>query len=441
MLAAIRSAATAAAFALATAVLPLGASAGAVEIQEVTSPGGITAWLVEDDTVPLVAMDFAFRGAGAAQDPEDREGLANLLSSLLDEGAGDITSEAFQSRLADLAVRMSFDASRDNFSGELTTLVENRDAAFELLRLALNEPRFDAEPIARMKAQVVAGIRAQSRDPESIAGKLFAESVFPGHPYGRPSSGTEESVAAITRDDIAAFHDRTFARGSLVIGVVGAIDPETLGRLLDQTFGGLRAEAELTPVADIEPKTGVKVSRQLPIPQTIIQFGMEGLKRDDPDFIPAYVMNHIFGGGTFSSRLFEEIREKRGLAYGVDTYLVPYDHAALLAGGTSTRADKAGETLGIIDAEIRRMAEGGVTAEELADAKLFLTGSYPLRFDTSGKIASQLVALQLDNLGIDYVEKRNAMIEAVTVEDVARVAKRLLDVDAMTIATVGPAAG
>jgi zinc protease len=386
-------------------------------------------------------MDFAFRGAGTAQDPDGKEGLANLMSSLLDEGAGDIESAAFQAKLADLAVHMSFDATRDQFSGEITTLAENRDAAFDLLRLALTQPRLDAEPIGRMKAQIVAGIRSQSRDPESIAGRLFAASVFPNHPYGRPSSGTEESVAAITRDDLAGFRSRGFARDNLVVGVVGAIDAATLGTLLDQTFGALPAKAELSPIADVDPKAGVRTSEVLPIPQTIIQFGMKGLKRDDPDFIPAYVMNHIFGGGTFSSRLFVEIREKRGLAYGVDTYLVPYDHAALLAGGTSTRSEKAGEALSLIDAEIKRMAEGGVTDAELAAAKRFLTGSYALRFDTSGKIAAQLVSLQLDDLGIDYVEKRNALIEAVTREDIARVAKRILDADAMAVTTVGPAAG
>lgn len=440
MLAAIRSTATAAAFAVA-ALLPVWNTAGAVEIRSVTSPGGITAWLVEDDTVPLIAMDFAFRGAGSAQDPAGKEGLANLMSSLLDEGAGDIESAAFQAKLADLAVRMSFNATRDQFSGEITTLAENRDAAFDLLRLALTEPRLDAEPIGRMKAQIVAGIRSQSRDPEAIAGRLFAASVFPNHPYGRPSSGTEASVAAITRDDLAGFRARGFARDNLVVGVVGAIDAAALGTLLDTTFGALPAKAELTPIADVDPKAGVRASEVLPIPQTIIQFGMKGLKRDDPDFIPAYVMNHILGGGTFSSRLFVEIREKRGLAYGVDTYLVPYDHAALLAGGTSTRSEKASEALSLIDAEIKRMAEGGVTDAELAAAKRFLTGSYALRFDTSGKIAAQLVSLQLDDLGIDYVEKRNAMIEAVTREDIARVAKRILDADAMAVTTVGPGAG
>ena len=410
----------------------------AAEIQKVTSPGGIEAWLVQDDTVPLIAMDFAFRNAGSAQDPEGKEGLANLLSTLLDEGAADIRSEEFQAKLADLAVKLSFNASRDAFTGELTTLVENRDAAFELLRLALTEPRFDAEPVARMKAQIVSGIRRAERDPEAIAGRLWSSTVFPDHPYGRPTTGTEASVGAIEIADLADYRARAFARDNLVVGVVGAVDAKTLGPLLDKAFGGLPAKADLKPIAEVTPKTGVRASQTLPIPQTIIQFGAPGLKRDDPDFIPAYVMNHILGGGTFSSRLFEEIREKRGLAYGVDTYLVAYDHAGLFAGGTSTRAEKADETMAIIEAEVRRMAAEGPTEEELAAAKRFLTGSYPLRFDTSGKIASQLVGIQLDDLGIDYIDKRNALIEAVTLEDVKRVARRILDAGELSIITVGP---
>ena len=440
MLAALRTrlAAFAAPAFVATTLIAL--PAAAMDVERVVSPGGIEAWLVSDDTVPLIAMDFAFRGAGSSQDTDGKEGVANLLSTLLDEGAADIDSAAFQAKLADLSVKMSFNASRDAFSGELTTLVENRDAAFELLRLAITEPRFDAEPIDRMKSQVISGIRRNDRDPEAIAGRLWATNAFPGHPYGRPTTGTEASVAAITKDDLAGFRGRAFARDNLVVAVVGAIDAKTLGPLLDKTFGGLAATSELTPVAEVTPKSGVRAERELPIPQTIIQFSTPGLKRDDPDFIPAFVMNHILGGGTFSSRLFEEIREKRGLAYGVDTYLLAYDHAGVFAGGTSTRADRADETLAIIEAEVKRMADEGPTAEELAAAKRFLTGSYPLRFDTSGKIASQLVGIQLDDLGIDYIEKRNAMIEALTLADVQRVAKRILESGALTVVTVGPKA-
>lgn len=432
--------ATRAALPVVAAALLWAGPAAAMTIEKVVSPGGIEAWLVSDDTVPLIAMDFAFDGAGSVQDPVGKEGVADLLSTMLDEGAGDLDSAAFQARLADLNVRLSFDAGRDAFHGELTTLSENRDAAFDLLRLALSAPRFDAEPIARMRTQAISSLRRSERDPDSIAGRLWAATAFPDHPYGRPASGTEATVAALSRDDLAAFYGRSFAKDNLVIGVVGAIDAATLAPLLDQTFGGLPETAQLTPVPPTAPKAGARADDTFESPQTVIRFGGPGLLRSDPDFIPAFVMNHILGGGTFTSWLFEEVREKRGLAYSIYTYLLPYDQAGVFAGGTATSADKTAEVVGLIEAEVGRMATTGPSEQELADAKRFLTGSFPLRFDSSGKIASQLVGLQLDNLDVGYIDERNALIEAVTLEDLRRVAKRLLDAGELTVVTVGPKA-
>lgn len=419
----------------------LGRPAGAVDIEKVKSPGGIEAWLVQEDTVPLIAMSFAFRDAGSSRDPAGKEGLANLMSGLLDEGAGPLDSATFQRQMEEKAIRISFDAGRDGFFGTLQTLAANRDAAFSLLRLAISEPRFDDEAVERIRAQVISGIRHDARDPDAIAGRLFAETLFPGHAYGRPSDGTEKSVAAIDRDDLKLFRTAAFGRDRLVIAVVGAIDAATLGPLLDKTFGDLPKTAAPLEIADAVPVSGAKASATLAIPQTIIRFGGPGLKRDDPDFMAAFVMNHILGGGSFSSRLYQEIREKRGLTYGVGTYLTPYDHAGLFVGGLGTSADKADEAIALIRQELTRMAADGPTEKELADAKAYLTGSYALRFDTSSKIARQLLAIQLDRLGIDYVRTRNAQINAVTLDQVKAAARRILDAGAPTIVTVGPAAG
>lgn len=411
--------------------------ADAMKIEPVTSPGGIKAWLVQNDSVPLVTMNFAFRGAGSAQDPAGKEGLANLMSTMLDEGAGPLDSTLYQNELTTLGVRLGFSATRDNFVGRLTTLASERDQAFDLLRLALTEPRFDQEPIERMRAQIVAGIRASDEDPNEVAGRLWSAAAFPDHPYGRPADGTVETVSRLTAADLKAFRGRTFARDNLVVAVVGAIDAETLGKLLDKTFGALPEKADLTPVPNVVPKTDLERERAMPAAQTIIQFGGPGVLRNDPDFIPAYVMNHILGGGTFTSWLFEEVREKRGLTYGIETYLAAYDHAGMFLGGTATKPENAAEALKLIREQIRRMAETGPTEKELADAKRFITGSYPLRFDTSGGIAGQLLGIQLDNLGIDYIDKRNSLVEAVTLEDVRRAAKRILDAGAPTVVLTG----
>ncbi len=411
--------------------------ASAIEIEKVVSPGGIEAWLVSESAVPLVSFQFAFDG-GAAQDPADRPGVANMVSILLDEGAGGITASDFQEKLETLAIDMSFDAGRDAFYGSMQTLTENLDEAAGLLRLAITEPRFDADAIERMRVQTQSGLRRELTSPDAVAGRLWSHTVFGDHPYGRPVKGTLETVAAITADDLRAYRGRVFARDTLKIAVVGDIAAERLSPLLDEVFGGLPEKAELVPVAEATlPEGGVRKVVEMEIPQTVIQFGRPGLKRDDPDFIPAYVVNHILGGGAFSSRLYQEVREKRGLSYSVYSYLYPLDRAGLIAGGAATRNDRAAESLAIIDEEIRRMAGEGPSEEELEKAKRFLKGSYPLRFDTSTKIARQLVEIQRDDLGIDYINERNDLIDAVTIEDARRVARRLYGDGSLYVTMVG----
>ena len=409
----------------------------ATEITRVVSPGGIEAWLVEEHSLPLVSLHFAFRG-GAAQDPTGREGLANMVTALLDEGAGELDSQAFQTRLEELAIQLSFSAGRDAFYGELKTLSEHRDAAFDLLRLALTSPRFDAEPAERIRAQILSGLRFEEEDPEDVAGKAWFEIAFGSHPYARPVNGRPQSVAAIGVDGLKRYVGRVFARQGLKIAVVGDIDAETLGGKLDEIFGALPAASNLEPVAQTIVVAGpVRRIIDMNIPQTVIRFGQAGIARKDPDFIPAYVVNYILGGGGFSSRLYEEVREKRGLAYSVYTYLYPLDHAALLLGGVATQNERAAESLATIEEELRRLAKDGPSAEELAAAKSYLKGSYPLSFDTSDKIAGQLVAIQLEDLGIDYINKRNDLIDAVAIGDVKRVARLLIAPENLIVTVVG----
>lgn len=416
-------------------------SASAITIEEVTSDRGITAWLVSDDTVPVVAVDVAFEGGGSAQDPEGREGRANIMASLLDEGAGEYDSLAFQSQLQDKAVRLSFEASRDNIYGDMRALSSSVEEGFNLMRLALMEPRFDEEPFERIRAQITTGLRRDLNDPDTVAAQLWSQTAFPDHPYGRPTSGTLESVAAISRDDVVAAHKAAFAKDNLFVAVVGAIDAETLKPLLDKAFGDLPETADLTEVPSIEPVTGITVSETLATPQTSIRFGGPGLAREDPDFIPAFVMNHILGGGTFSSWLFDEVREKRGLAYSVYSYMAPYQHTSVFGAGTATRNDQASEAVDVILAQFNKMASEGPTEEELADAKAYLTGSYALRFGSSSSIARQLLFLQLEDLGMDYIDKRNGLIDAVTLDDVRRAAQRIFGKGEPTVAIVGSVEG
>jgi zinc protease len=401
--------------------------AAATTIERVTSPGGIEAWLVHEPAVPLVVVSFAFQG-GAAQDPDDKAGIAYLMTSLLDEGAGPYDSKAFQERLDRKAVHLDFSTARDYIHGSLRTLSENKDEAFDDLRLALTAPRFDAEDVELNRAQILSGLRRQLKSPTDLAALRWWQTAYPGHPYGRPLGGTLESVPNITIDDLKAYDHRVLARDHLKVAVVGDIDADAVKVMLDRVFGGLPAHADLKPVPPaIAQGLGKRISVDLDVPQTVIDFGGPGIARNDPDFFAAYVVNHILGGGSFSSRLYQDVREKRGLVYSIADTLLWYDRSAVFFGATATRADRADETVALVGKEIHQLAETGPTAEELAKAKAYLNSSFVLNLDTSDKVAALMVQLQLDHQPIDYITRRKQMIDAVTLDDAKRVAKRLFD--------------
>ena len=418
---------------LAMAPLASTPSHAAAKVQHLISPGGIEAWFVQDSTVPLLAMEYAF-GGGATQDPADKPGVGNMVANLLDEGSGDLDSKTFHERLERRAIELSFSSARDNFRGSLRMLRDNRDEAFDLLRMALTSPRFESSDVERIRAQVMSGLRRETSNPNSLASRKLLEVAFGNHPYGRPGNGTLESVPRIDVTDLKDYVGHVLARDTLKIAVVGDVDPATLGKLLDQTFGGLPAKAGLAPAADVEAaKPPQRAFIPLDVPQTVVTFGGPGFRRSDPNFMAGYIVNHILGGGGLSSRLYREVREKRGLAYSVYESLLWMDHSALFIGNTGTRADRAGETVDAITKEVRRMAEDGPTQQELDEAKSYLKGSQMLALDTSSKLASALLQYQLDRLPIDYIEKRNAIVDAVTLDDAKKAAQRLWGQGLLTV--------
>jgi zinc protease len=413
----------AALFSLALALISIPAQA--MTIERIVSPAGIEAWLVRESATPLVAMAYSFHG-GSAQESADKAGLATMVSSLLDEGAGELDSKTFHQRLENHAIELSFRSGRDYFTGSLRALNEHRDEAFDLLKLALSAPRFDTDAVERIRMQILAGLRRDTTSPNDLASKAWWSAAFPGHPYGQESKGTLETVPNLTAEDMRDFVRRVFARNELKVAIVGDVDAATAGRLIDTAFGSLPAKNDLRAIPDVALQgLGRRIVTKVAVPQAVVTFGGMGMARNDPDFMAGYITNHIFGGGTFTSRLYREVREKRGLAYGVSDSMVWFRHAAVTVGGTATRADRTGDAIAIIVAEAKRMAEEGPTEEELAKAKSYLKGSYALTLDTSSKIAAQLVQIQTDNLGIDYIQRRGAMIDAVTVAHAKRAAKRL----------------
>ena len=422
---------------LALAALPARA---AIEIKEVVSPGGITAWLVEDHTIPFTALEVRFRG-GASVEPMDKRGATNLMTALLEEGAGEMDARAFARARDGLAASFRYSVSDDALSVSAQFLTENRDAAVDLLRQSLIQPRFDAEAIERVRAQVLSGLRSDEKNPQSIAARRFDGLIFGDHPYASSLDGTIETVSALTRDDLRAAHAATLARDRIYVSAVGDITEAELGTLLDKLLGDLPATgADMPGPADPVFPGGVDVV-DFPTPQSVVLFGQPGVGQEDPDFFAAFILDHILGGGGFESRLMTEVREKRGLTYGIYTYLADRDHAQTWGGSVASANDRVAEAVDVIRAEWTRLQTEGVTAEELENAKTYLTGAYPLRFDGNGTIANIIVGMQMRGLPIDYAATRNDKVNAVTLEDVNRVAREVLDPAALSFVVVGQPEG
>lgn len=424
---------------LALLLAPLTARAE-IDIQEVTSPGGLEAWLVEEPAIPFVALEIVIDG-GATLDEPGKRGATNLMMGLLEEGAGEMSAREFQTAREGLAASFGFDARDDSVVITARFLTENRDEAVALLREALTEPRFDQDALDRVRRQVLSGIRSDATDPNSIAGRTFDRAAFGDHPYGAPLNGTAESVTELTREDIMTAHRNALVRSRVHVGAAGDITPEALGPLLDELLGDLPDKGPARPGPAGFALDGGTTVEDFETPQSVAMFGHEGLARDDEDFFAAYILNEILGGRGVQSRLMEEVREKRGLTYGVSTYLVPKDHAALYLGNVASANDRIAEAIGVIRDEWARMAEEGVSAEALAEAKTYLTGAYPLRFDGNAEIAGILAGMQATDLPPDYVENRNSYIEAVTLDEINRVAGELLNPEALHFVVVGQPEG
>lgn len=425
--------------ALTALTLALPASAD-IEIEQFTSPGGIDAWLVEDPSIPFVALEFWFPG-GTALDPAEARGATYMMMGLLEEGAADMDAQSFAAEVEGLAASFEFDAARDAVVVSAQMLTQNRDEAAALLRAALGEPRFDEAAIERVRGQVVSIIEGDARDPREIAQATFNEKAYGDHPYGSAQEGSLDTVEALTRDDIVAAHDAALTRDRVVVGAAGDITPEELGLLVDRILGDLPAEAPQRPGAADFTLSGGTTVVDFPSPQSVAFFGQPGIERDDPDFFPAFVLNQVLGGGGFRSRLMEEVRVERGLTYGIGTFLSLADLSPTLLGQFSSSNDLVGEAIEVVRAQWADIAENGITEDELDAAIRYMTGAYPLRFDSNGTIAGILAAMQADGMPADYIENRNDYVRAVTLEDVNRVAAELLQPDDLHFVVVGQPEG
>ncbi len=417
-------------------VVALPAFAWALDIQTLDAGKGLEVWYVTDHSLPMIAMS-ATLPAGSAYDPAGKDGLAAFAAALMDEGAGKMNAQAFQSALNSRGIRLSVAPGRDVVHISLVTLTEHAAEAFQLLGLALSQPRFDSDAIARVRAQILASLEADKEDPGTVAGREFYRKFFRDHAYAHPVDGDATSIGAVGAADLKDFAKSHWVRGRTQIAVSGDVDADTLKSLLASAF------AKLPPAPPAAPppvgRTGAPgldvVAMDVPQPAAI--FGLPGIKRSDKDFIAATVANYILGGGGFSSRLMDEVREKRGLTYGISTRLEPYRQGGVWIGQVSSKTASMREAIAIVRQTMKTFAADGPTAKELADAKTYLTGSFPLAFDSNVGIARQLNTFQSEGLGVDYVANRNALIEAATAADVRHVAARLFNPAKLTVVVAG----
>ncbi|MBL4751303.1 MAG: insulinase family protein [Amylibacter sp.] len=410
------------------------------DIQEITTKGGITAWLVEEHSIPFIALEVSFKG-GASLDAPDKAGATYLMTGLLEEGSGDMDATAFSKETEGLAASFGYDAGRDSVSISAQVLTENRDQALALLKQALMQPTFNEVAFDRVKKQVISIVQSSETDPGDIAGRTLRALAYPGHPYSQPLEGTPETVAGLTVEDVRKAHKGAFAKDRMFVSVVGDITAAELGPMLDKLLGDLPETGPALPQKTTFAASGGLTVVDFDTPQAVAIWAHAGIDRDDPEFFAAYLLNHILGGSGFTARLTQEVREKRGLTYGVYSYLAPYDYVSVMGGSVSSSNDRIKTAIEVVQDEWRKMAENGATEAELEAAKKFLTGAYPLRFDGNGRIAGLLVGMQMQGYPIDYPKTRNDKINAVTLDQVNAVAKWLLKPDAMRFVVVGKPEG
>lgn len=407
-----------------------------VQAVEVTSAGGIKAWLLQDNSIPFTALQIWFAG-GTSLDSADKRGAVNLMTALIEEGAGDLDAQGFARARDDLAAQFSFGSSRDGISVSAQFLTENRDAALALLATALHSPRFDQDAVDRVRAQVLAGIDSDAKDPGSIATAMSDTAIFGAHPYGTADSGTADSVNALTRDDILAAFAGAIARDRMIIAAAGDISAAQLGEALDRLLGDLPPTGAPLPARAQPQFTGGARVQDFPGPQSTVLFVQNGIPVRDPDFMAASLVNEIFGGDRFTARLMTEIRDKRGLTYGIGTDLASMQLAETMQGSFQASNEKVAEAVDVLRAQWAALAAGNITQAELDAAKTYSIGAYPLRWDGNGAIAGILVGMQINGFAIDYPKTRNDLVRNLTLQDVNRVARRLLSPEQLQITVVG----
>jgi len=402
----------------------------------IKTPGGLTAWYAYDPKTPVIAINFAFRG-GARLDPAGKAGLSSFAAGILDSGTMNRDPKDFDAYKQDYAIQMGFSADSDQLGGALATLVPDKDKAFDLLHEVLATPRLKDDIFQIIMNQAKISLANVANEPSYLAGRKLQTMLFPNHPYRYPSEGLPETIDKITLKDVESFLKENLSKDRLVISVTGNISEGDAITALDKIFGSL-PEKSAKPV-DNQVKPVIDGSTEIidmKIPQSMIYFVLPGITYDDPDFLKAALLMHIMGEEQ-SSRLFREVREKNGLAYAVSSTMVWMQDTGYIIGMVGTTKAKADQSMNIVKHEWAHLKKDGITAEELENAKTFMLHSYPLHFRNSSGISKILLGYQLFHRPVDYFQKREALIKAITLKEMNDFIARVIEPAKLTFVVVG----
>lgn len=425
--------------------LALGASAAAIaapagfEVERPRLANGVQLVLATQSSVPMVAIACLVDG-GARLDPPGKAGLAGLTASLLGEGTKGRSSQEIARLVDSLGASLRTSAGQDWIEVGATVLARDFETGVDLIARSLREPTFPPEEVSRIRTEVLGELKASDDNPHMVAQRAFRKATFGNAPYGHPVDGTPEAVKRLSREDVVAFHRREIVPGRTLCAMVGDVSVERMREVATRLLGGW--EAAGTPAAEPSPAPtppARTVLVDMPVTQANIAIGQIGVARSSPDYFPILLMNHVLGGGGFTSRLMQKIRTEGGLAYGVSSSFASTRLPGPFQVVLQTKVASVAEAIRLVRGEIRRLHDEGATAEELEAAKDFLTGNFALRLDSSSKLAGFLAQVQYFGLGDDYVARYAERVRAVTVADVRRVAVEHLHPDALVEVVVGPA--
>lgn len=423
---------------VAVVIVPIAATSAEPLGKRITLQNGMVLLLSEKHEIPMVTVNMAIK-AGSVVEPADKPGLASLTASLLTQGTAKRTANQISREIDFIGGSLSVSGGDDYASAGLRVLKKDIKTGFDLLSDVLMHPAFDQKEIDRKVKETMAAIQQQKEEPAVIAGEAFTKAVFGKHPYGKTSDDVAAFLPNLVRQDIVDFYSRRYAPNGIIIAVVGDVTEKEIVSLLDEQFKGWKSVERTETDRVKSPVISSVIVKKLDknITQANIAMGHIGISRENPDYYAVMIMNYILGGGGFSSRLMDNIRDNRGLAYDVHSSFSAQKGPGPFRVWMQTKSESANESIDEIFKELKRIRTEPVSEKELADAKAYLTGSFPLRMDTYAKIAGMLTAIEIYNLGLDYPQKYRGLINVVTREDILRVAKKYIDTDHMVIVVLG----